>query len=101
MNTITFGSCMSEEVFHGLQRCNPYIKFSHINHVIHNRSDYFLKSFVEKSQPAVTHKSVLDADCDINVNFLNISLINELSFYIDNQSESKIGINRTVDRVHF
>jgi hypothetical protein len=89
---------MSEGVLASLQRSNPSGIFNHLNHVIHNRSDYFIDSFLDKTQISVSKEDVFDADCDSSPNFPNISLINELSFYIDNQSIDRIGINRSVGR---
>jgi len=43
---ITFGSCMSEGVYAALTRLNPDYDWQYLNHVIHNRSDYFINSYI-------------------------------------------------------
>lgn len=49
-NVITFGSCMSEGVYAALTRIHADRKWSYLNHVIHNRSDYFIDSFIMNKQ---------------------------------------------------
>ena len=98
---ITFGSCMSEGVYAALTRLHPTQDWSYLNHIIHNRSDYFINSFIEKTQSPVGIEDVSDADNDTSPNFPSISLINEGKQFILNQSYSCIGLNGVDWRISF
>jgi len=81
---ITFGSCMSEGVYAALTRLNPDYDWQYLNHVIHNRSDYFINSYIYNNQSPVNFSDVFDADNDSSPNFPSTSLINEGRKFIAN-----------------
>ena len=92
---------MSEGVYAALNRINPNYDWLYINHVIHNRSDYFISSFITENQNPVDFCDIGDADNDNSPNFPNISLINEGRKFISNQRELSIDINGVDWRISF
>lgn len=98
---ITFGSCMSEGVYAALTRLKSDYDWLYLNHVIHNRSDYFISSFISKTQSAVDFGDVFDSNNDRSPNFPSVSLINEGRKFISNQNDLSIGINDVDWRVSF
>lgn len=100
MNIITFGSCMSEGI---LSQIQPLIseKIIHLNHVIHNRTDYFIDAFISRSSQPSNINSLNYADVSSSLDFPGSDLIDLCQFYIDNQSSDKIGINKIQGRVSF
>ena len=99
IKVVTIGSCMSEGILAALQNSKPDIKFQHLNHVIHNRSDYFLNCFIDKIwEPVNSNKIIDNIDVYNSPEFPNINLLEENKFYLDNQSYEKLGVNRIEKR---
>lgn len=99
LNVVTLGSCMSEGVFAAITKLNPGINFNHLNHVIHNRSDYIHQVFIQKNWlPPDLSISEL---CDITSSpeFPNQSLKENFDFFLMNQHPKTIGLNRNEQRL--
>ncbi len=91
---------MSEGIVEALKKIPTLSEIEHINHVIHNRSDYFLNCFVKKSQDPIQPEYVLSkVDKLSSLEFPGKNLKEEANFYLDNQSLNKIGKNRVDARV--
>jgi len=97
---MTIGSCMSEGILEAFKKNSQNLEIHHINHVIHNRSDYFLNCFVKKAQIPVMPKDIISkVDNIYSEEFPDKDLKSEAEFYLDNQSEIKIGKNRIESRI--
>ena len=59
MRIMTIGSCMSEGILEAFKKASQELEIEHLNHVIHNRSDYFLNCFIKKSQKPVSPKDIV------------------------------------------
>jgi hypothetical protein len=103
MNIITIGSCMSEGIFAALTKKNPGVAFNYMNHVIHNRSDYFFNAICNNDWISVNPRSYarIMVDQMSSDEFPNLDLYEQSNFYLDNQSFDKIGINRDDSRISF
>lgn len=98
----SLGSCMSEGVISQILNKKGRDKFDYVNHVIHNRSDYFLETFILRTnaQPDIDSVSRL-LDVPHRDEFGDLNLFEECVKYLQNQSEEGLGVNQVHKRRSF
>ena len=93
---------MSEAVAAQLFRKFDITKFSYLNHVIHNRSDYFIGTHISRinEEPNIEKISLI-SDIKFSDDFGSLDLIEANASYLRNQKRETLGVNNVSGRKGF